>query len=89
MSILGEISSNQRSRIVSARDYGIKVPAIARMENLIESTCRTIFQNASYQTLYITPTRTDTSSVLTPGDHRLIRRAIIVNPKITAQQLFI
>jgi hypothetical protein len=86
---LGEVSPNQRSRVVSARDHGIKYPIITRMENLLDSTCRSIVRNAPHQVSCITPTRSGAPSVLTPGDHRLIRRAIVINPKITAQQLFI
>jgi hypothetical protein len=86
---LGEVSPNQRSRVVGAYDHGIKVPAIARRERLTDSTCRSIIQNASHQVSCITPTRKGAPSVLTPGDHRLIRRVIVVNPKITAQQLFV
>jgi len=86
---LGEVSPNQRSRVVSARDHGIKIGAISRLEGLGDSTCRKIYKNASHQVSCITPSRTGAPSVLTPGDHRLIRRAIVINPKITAQQLFI
>ena len=86
---LGEVSPNQRSRVISARDHGIHVPAIARMEKLLDSTCRSIIKNAPNQTSCITNKRIGAPSVLTPGDHRLIRRAIVVNPKITAQQLFV
>jgi hypothetical protein len=71
---LGEVSPNQRSRVVGAYDHGIKVPAIARRERLTDSTCRSIIQNASHQVSCITPTRKGAPSVLTPGDHRLIRR---------------
>jgi hypothetical protein len=39
---LGEVSPNQRSRVVGARDHGIKFPVIARMENLTDTTCRSI-----------------------------------------------
>ncbi|PVH72429.1 hypothetical protein DL98DRAFT_383804, partial [Cadophora sp. DSE1049] len=84
-----EVSPNTRSRVVGARDHGIKFAAIGRLETLGDSTCRTIYKNASHQTSCITPKRTGAPSVLTPGDHRLIRRAIVVNPKITTQQLFI
>src|ERR1700692_1791899 len=86
---LGKVSPNTRSRIVGARDHGIKFAAIRRLETLTDSTCRTIYKNASHQDSCITPKRTGAPSVLTPGDHRLIRRAIVINPKITAQQLFI
>jgi hypothetical protein len=86
---LGEVSPNQRLRVVGARNYGIKVPVIARMEKLTESTCRSIVKNASHHVSCITSPRHGTPSVLTPWDHRLIRRAIIINPKITAQQLFV
>ena len=86
---LGEVSPNQRSRVVGSRDHGIPFPVIARMESLTDTTCRSIVKNASHQVSCITPTRSGAPSVLTPGDHRLIRRAIIINPKITAQQLFI
>ena len=82
---LGEVSPIQRSRVVGARDHGIKFPVIARIENLTDTTCRSIVKNASHQFLYITPIRHSAPSVLTPGDHRLIRRAIVINPKITAQ----
>jgi len=81
---LGEVSPNQRSRVVSACDHGIKVPAIARMENLLTSTCRSIIKNAPYLVSCITPSRANALLVLTPSDHRLIRRAIVVNLKITA-----
>lgn len=84
---LGEVSPNQRSRVVSAYDHGIKVSAILARESLSDSTCRSIIKNASHQVLCITPPRPGRPSVLTPGDHRLIRRAIVVNPKIIAQQL--
>jgi hypothetical protein len=80
---LGEVSPNTRSRIVSARDHGIKFAAITRLESLGNSTCRTIYKNASHQTSYITPLRSSAPIVLTPGDIRLIRRAIVINPKIT------
>jgi hypothetical protein len=42
---LGEISPNQRSRVVSAREYGVKFPVIARMECLQDSTVRSIVRN--------------------------------------------
>ena len=45
---LEEVSPNTRSRVVGARDHGIKFTAIARLEELTDSTCRTIFKNASY-----------------------------------------
>ena len=81
---LGEVSPNTRSRVVGARDHGIKFKAISRMEKLDDSTCQKIYKNASYQILCITNIRPGTPSVLTPGDHRLIRRALVINPKITA-----
>jgi len=86
---LGEVSPNTRSRVVGARDHGIKFAAIGRMEELVDSTCRTIYNNAPHQVSCITPKRNGAPSVLTVGDHRLIRRAIVINPKITAQQLFL
>jgi hypothetical protein len=86
---LGEVSPNQRSRVISARDHGIKFPVITRIENLPDSTYRTIFKNASHQTSCITPPRPSAPGVLTPTDTRAIRRTIVVNPKITAQQLFV
>lgn len=86
---LGEVSPNTRSRVVGARDHGIKFKAISRLEKLDDSTCRKIYKNASHQTSCITNKRPGAPSVLTPGDHRLIRRALVVNPKITAQQLFV
>jgi hypothetical protein len=36
---LGEVSLNKRSRVVSTRNYSIKYPVIARIENLIDFTC--------------------------------------------------
>jgi hypothetical protein len=84
---LGETSPNTRSRVVSARDHGIKFTAISHMENLLDSTCRGIYKNASHQTSYITPSRPGRPPLLTIGDQRLIRRAIVAKPKITAAQL--
>jgi hypothetical protein len=81
---LREVSPNTRSQIVSARDYSIKFTVIGRMEELVDLTCRTIYKNASYQVSCITLKRNGTPSVLIVGDHRLIRRAIVINPKITA-----
>ena len=86
---LGEVSPNTRSRIVGAREHGIKFGAIGRMENLADSTCRTIFKNASYQTSCFTNKCIGAPLVLTAADHRLIRRTIVLNPKITTQQLFV
>ena len=51
---LGEVSPNIRSRIVGARDYGIKFAVIGRKERLSNSTIRTIYKNASYKTSCIT-----------------------------------
>ena len=82
---LGEVSPNTRSRVVGARDHGIKFAAIGRLEKLADSTCRKIYKNASHQVSCITPIRKGAPSVLTIRDHRLIRRAIVINPKITAQ----
>ena len=45
---LGEVSPDTRSRIVGARDYGIKYIAIRRLEELKDSTCRKIYKNVSY-----------------------------------------
>jgi len=84
---LGEVSPNQRSRVVSARDHGIRYPVIARMEQLNSQTCRSIVANAPHQVSCITPKRNGAPALLTEGDIRLIRRAITINPKITAQQL--
>jgi hypothetical protein len=86
---LGEISPNQRSRVVSARDHGISLPVIRRMESLKDSSCRSILRNAPYQVSCITPPRSGRPPLLTAIDHRAIRRAIVINPKITAQQLFV
>ena len=85
---LGEVSPNTRSRVVGARDHGIKFAAIAHLEDLTDSTCRTIYKNTSHQTSCITPKRKGAPLVLTPRDHRLIRRTIVVQPKITAAELF-
>jgi hypothetical protein len=86
---LGETSPNQRSRVVSAREHGISLLVIRRMETLKDSTCRSILKNASHQVSCITPPRSGRPPLLTAIDHRAIRRAIVVNPKITAQQLFV
>jgi hypothetical protein len=86
---LQELSPNQRSRIVGARDHGISFLAISRIEKLKDSTVRTAFKNASHQTSCITTPRRPRASVLIEGDIHNIRRAIVVNPKITAQQLFL
>lgn len=86
---LGEVSPNQRARVISARDHGISLPVIRRMESLKDSTCRAIIKNAPNQVSCTSLPRPGRPSVLTPHDHRAIRRAIVVNPKITAQQLFI
>jgi hypothetical protein len=45
---LGEVSPNQRSRVVGSRDHGIPFPVIARMESLTDTTCRSIVKNASH-----------------------------------------
>jgi Transposase len=84
---LGEVSPNTRSRVIGARDHGIKFGAISRLENLDDSTCRKIYKNASHQTSCISNPRTGAPSMLTLLDHRNIRRAIVINPKITAAQL--
>jgi hypothetical protein len=86
---LGEVSPNQRSRVVGARDHGISVSAIGRMELLTNSTCRSILRNTHHQVSCITPSRPGQPQLLTLGNERIIQRAIVVNPKITAQQLFI
>jgi Transposase len=84
---LGEVSPNTRSRVVSTRDHGIKFGAISQLEQLDDSTYRKIYKNASHQVSCITPSRPSTPTILTPRDIRLIRRAIVINPKITAAQL--
>jgi hypothetical protein len=85
---LEEVSPNTRSRVVGGRDHGIKFTAITRLEELTDSTCRTIFKNASHQTSCITPKRPGRPTLLTVRDQRLIRRTIVLWPKITVQQLF-
>jgi hypothetical protein len=45
---LGEVSPNIRSRVVGARDHGVKFTAIGRLETLVNSTVRTIYKNASH-----------------------------------------
>jgi hypothetical protein len=35
---LGEVSPNQRSRVVGAREHGVKFLTIARIEGLLDST---------------------------------------------------
>jgi hypothetical protein len=86
---LGETSPNQRSRVVSAHEHGISLPVIRRMETLKDSTYRSILKNVSHQVSYITPPRSGRPSLLTAIDHRAIQHAIVINPKITAQQLFV
>jgi hypothetical protein len=79
---LGEVSPNQRSRVVSARERSIPFPVIARMEDLQDSTIQSVVS-------YISSPRTGRPLLLTAIDHCAIRRAIVVNPKITTHQLFI
>jgi hypothetical protein len=45
---LGEVSPNQRLRVVGSRDYGIPFPIIARIESLTDTTYRLIIKNASH-----------------------------------------
>jgi len=42
---LGEVSPNQRSRVVSARERSIPFPVIARMEDLQDSTIQSVVRN--------------------------------------------
>jgi hypothetical protein len=86
---LGEVSPNQRSQVVSAREHSIPFPVIARMEDLQDSTIQSLVRNAPHQVPYISSPRTGRPLPLTAIDHCAIRRAIVVNPKITTQQLFI
>jgi transposase len=84
---LGELSPNTRSRVVSARDYGIRYSEISEKENLIPSTCRSVFKNAKNQASCKTRPRTGRPRKLTPRDERRIMRQIAIEPKITAAQL--
>ena len=84
---LAELSPNTRSRVVSARDHGIRYSAIAEKENLNPSTCRSIFKNASNQASCKTRPRSGRPRTITPRDGRRIFRALTTNPKITASQL--
>jgi transposase len=84
---LQECSPNKRSRVVSARDHVIKWPIISRMENLSESTCRSIVKRAPQQTSCITQPRSGRPVELTERHHRKIWRALAINPKITAANL--
>ena len=83
-----ELTPGERNRIVSARDHGVKFAAIARLEEVADSTCRKVFKNAPNQVSCITKPRVGAPSVLSTVDKRNIHRAIVVNPKITAAQLF-
>lgn len=84
---LCEVSPNSRSRVVAAREYGIKFTNIARGENLRPGTCRQIVLNASIQTSCISRPRSGRPELITPRLGRQLFRAIAINPKITAAQL--
>jgi len=84
---LCELSPNTRSRVVLAHDYGIKICDIARQENLLPSTCRFIFKNASNQASCKSQPRSGRPSIITIRDGKRLFRAIATNPKITATQL--
>jgi hypothetical protein len=84
---LCEVSPNKRSRVCGQRDAGIKFRVIARAENLIDSTCRSIYRRAPNQTSCRSNPRPGRPPKLTPGDERVIFRAIVIQPKITAAQL--
>lgn len=84
---LCELSPNTRSRVVSARDYGIRYSDISEKENLNPSTCRSVFKNATNQASCKTRPRTGRPQKLTLRDKRCIMRQIAIEPKITAAQL--
>lgn len=84
---LQECSPNTRSRVVSARDHGIKWPVIARMEKLYPKTCQTIVARAPLQTSCITRPRSGRPPEMNDYHHRRIWRALAINPKITPTQL--
>lgn len=86
---LCETSPNKRSRIVGARDHGISFGAISRLEDLKETTCRSIVARSPYQTSSISRPRHGRPGKITPRDERHIFRVIATNPKITAAQLVI
>jgi hypothetical protein len=52
---LGEVSPNQRSRVVSAHKHGIKFPVIVRMETLLDSTAIDSQKRASLGFLHHPP----------------------------------
>ncbi len=86
---LGDVSPARRNQIIGARDHGIKFGPIARLNNLPESTCRGIYKRAETQVGGRSLSKGRPPKALTAGDQRLIRRAIVANPKITAAQLVI
>ena len=84
---LGEVSPGTRNRVVGARNHGIAYTAIGEQENLEPSTCRRIFKKAPNQISCIIRPRPGRPTLLTERDQRCIFRTIVINPKITAQQL--
>lgn len=84
---LAETSPNKRSRICGSRDSGTKVKVIARAEQLSEKTVRGILERAPNQVSCISNPRSGRPRKLNPHDERIIFRAIVINPKITASQL--
>jgi hypothetical protein len=63
------------------------VPVIACGENLEQSTCCSVLFSASKQTSCISKPHSGRPTQITLADQRLIQRAIVRNPKITAVQL--
>ncbi|RFU28636.1 hypothetical protein B7463_g7705, partial [Scytalidium lignicola] len=84
---LAELSPNSRSRIVGARDNGVKISEITQNEGYSNSTIRSVLNNASHQVSYISKPRARTPSLLSLRDQRSIFRLIQAKPKITAAQL--
>jgi Transposase len=84
---LCEVSPNKRSRVCGKRDAGIKIGVIARAEGLTDSTCRSILRRAPNQVSCLSNPRPGRPSKLTPSDQRLIFRVIVIQPKITAEEL--
>ena len=86
---LCETSPNKRSRVVSVREHGISFGAISRMEDLKETTCRSIVSRSPFQTSSFSRIRSGRPGKLSLRDERHILRVIATNPKITAAQLVV
>jgi len=86
---LQECSPNKRSRVVAARDHGIKWGVIGRMEELSEKTCQSIAKRALFQTSCISRPRSGRPISIDERQGRRIFRTIATNPKITAKELVV